>query len=60
MATSTFDKVFIVTDPKERKKVIEIIDSTETAKPPKYPAYTEDDRDRSEELLKQFFSRFKS
>lgn len=60
MATSTFDKTFIVTDPAAKERVIKVVSSEEKAAPIKTPPYTQEERNRSEALLKQYLSRSKS
>ena len=41
MATSTFDKLFIVTDPKDQQRIWDVIYSDEPAAPINCPPYTE-------------------
>ena len=59
MATETFDKSFVITEPEALKKLHSILESdnlvTQLAKPP----FSQSERDRSETLLKQCLSRSK-
>lgn len=56
MATSTFDKVFIIDNPEDQKRVLEVVNSNEPVRPIKCSPYTQKERDRSVELLKQYLS----
>lgn len=53
MSTSTFDRMFIVTDPEEQHRIWDVISSDEPATPISVPPYTDEERNRSVELLKQ-------
>ena len=53
MATSTFDKTFIITDPKSQSL---LLSEDVPVKPVKEPASVIMDHDRSEALWKQFLS----
>ena len=57
MATSTFDKNFVVTDPDAQKKVIDLLSSDKPVKKISKPSFEE--MERSERLLKQVCSRLK-
>ena len=60
VATSTFDKVFIITDPEDQKRIIDVVSSDKPAQPIKAPLYTQKERERNEELFKQYASRSNS
>ena len=55
MATSTFDKLFIVTDPKDQQRIWDVIYSDEPAAPINCPPYTDADRKETENFLRQHF-----
>lgn len=57
MATSTFDKEFIVTNPESQKRLRAILESDEPGVPLTMPLYDEAERKRSEELFKYYLSR---
>ncbi len=56
MATSTFDKVFVIEKAKDKKALIKILASDEPAVPPKKPLYSIDEMKQSEDLLKKCLS----
>ena len=56
MATSTFDKVFVVDDPAARERLERILSSDKPGVPGKLPLYTHADADRSEAALLACFS----
>ncbi|MCD8020965.1 MAG: hypothetical protein LUF92_15740 [Clostridiales bacterium] len=57
MATSSFDRPFVINDEESLKKLIEVM----SADPPKDPLsehpFSDTDRERGEALLNQFLSR---
>ena len=57
MATSTFDKLFIVTDPEEQKRIWDVIYSDEPAAPINRPLYTEDEREKSIAAMRECFAK---
>ena len=57
MATSTFDKLFIVTDPKDQQRIWDVIYSDEPAAPINCPPYTEAMREQSVAALRECFAR---
>ncbi len=59
MATATFDRTFVITDPESKQKLGKIMNSKEPTKPVSAIPFSEKDRKRSEEVLKQFLSRSK-
>lgn len=59
MATSSFDREFILTDPESIKRLIEIMESDPPEEPFSLHPYTNTERERSEMLLKQCLSRSK-
>ena len=59
MATATFDRTFVVTDAEAQKKLQKIFSSDKSILPLTCPPFTEEERDRSEALLKQCLSRSK-
>ena len=59
MATSTFDKHMIVTNPKSVKKLYRILTSEKRDKPINKELFSPSERVRSEQILKQCLSRSK-
>lgn len=59
MATSSFDKNFAITDPEDVKRFYEFANDPASAKPLTSRIYTPAERERSEQLLKQYLSRSK-
>lgn len=59
MATETFDKSFVITEPEALKKLHSILESDTPAMPFVRTPFSQSERDRSETLLKQCLSRFK-
>ena len=57
MATSTFDRTFIVSDKSDQERIYRVMNSDKPAAPIKNPPYTQEERDRSAELLRQCLSR---
>ena len=53
MAVSTFDKTFIVRSAADRERLLKVMNSKEPVRPIKKTPYTQAERDRSVELLKQ-------
>ena len=53
MATSTFDKSFVITNAADKERILKVVNSAEPVRPIKKPPYTQTERDRSVELLKQ-------
>ena len=60
MATASFDRTFVVEDEKSRMRLEKILSSDKPAKPITRPPFTEEERDRSESLLKQCLSHYKA
>ena len=60
MATATFDKVFIATKPEDQERIIKVLTSDKPARKVKTPLYTQKERERSEAILKKYFSRYNS
>lgn len=58
MATSTFDKNFVITDPVAKKKLIDLIKSDAPVKKIEKPSFQ--DMERGEQLLNQYCSRLKA
>lgn len=59
MATASFDRSFVISDPKFQKKLAEFMDSKEPAKTLSENSFSENERNRSEALLKQCLSHYK-
>ena len=59
MATETFDKTFVITEPEALKKLYSIMESDKSVTPLARPPFSQAERDRSETLLKQCLSRSK-
>ena len=57
MATSTFDRKLEITSPESIQKLIDIMNSEPPVKPLSEHPFSEEDRKRSDELLKQYLSR---
>ena len=57
MATETFDKSFVITDPEALKKLHLILESDKPVIPPEKPPFSQSERERSDRLLKQCLSR---
>ena len=57
MATSTFDKFFIVTDPEDQKRIWDVIYSDEPAAPINRPLYTEFEREKSIAAMRECFAK---
>jgi len=53
MATSTFDKSFVIKKAADKERVLKVVNSEEPVRPIRKPPYTQKERDRSVELLKQ-------
>lgn len=60
MATSTFERKIVIKDPESIKKLIQIMAEDVPKKSLYRHLYTEEDRKRSDELLKQCLSRSRS
>ncbi len=58
MATSTFDKNFVITDPIAKKKLLDLMKSDAPVKKIEKPSF--EDMDRGEQLLNQYCSRLKA
>ena len=58
MATSTFDKNFVITDPAAKKKLIDLLKSDVSDKKIDKPSLAE--MERGEQLLSQYCSRLKA
>lgn len=56
MATSSFDRTFIVTDKRAKRKLDKILNSNAPKPPRPQKKYTNDDLARGEELLKRCLS----
>ncbi len=56
MATSTFDREIVITDPASVEKFYRILNSAPKKPISKHP-YSDEDRKKSEELLKIYLSR---
>ena len=59
MATATFDRTFVISNQESKQKLIKIMDSSETVKPVSAAPFSDKERKRSEDVLKQFLSRSK-
>lgn len=59
MATSTFERKIEIRDPKALKRLIDIMNTDAPAKPLSRNSFSDAERERSEELLKQCLSRSK-
>lgn len=59
MATATFDRTFVINNPESKQKLIKIMDSSDPVKPVSANPFSEKERKRSEDVLKQFLSRSK-
>lgn len=57
MATETFDKSFVITEPEALKKLQAIMESKKAVNQPSVSPFSQEERDRSELLLKQCLSR---
>ena len=58
MATSTFDKNFVITDPAAKKKLIDLMKSDAPVRKIEKPSFQ--DMERGEQLLNQYCSRLKA
>lgn len=58
MATSTFDKNFVITDSSAKKRLLDLMKSDAPAKKIERPSFV--DMDRGEQLLNQYCSRLKA
>lgn len=56
MATATFDKTFIISNPSDQKKLMTILESDAHVISDILPPYSETERKRSDSILKQFLS----
>lgn len=59
MATSTFDRKIVISDPKSIEKLIEIMNREAPKEPISDHPYTEAERERVDQLLQQCLSRSK-
>lgn len=59
MATASFDRTFVVSDPKSQEKLSKFLESKEPAKTLSENLFSETERNRSEALLKQCLSHYK-
>ena len=59
MATSTFDRNLVITDPESIKKLLEVMKDDAPIKPLTDHLYTAAERERGEKILKQCLSRSK-
>lgn len=59
MATETFDKSFVITEPEALKKLHSILESDKPIMPLIRPPFSQSERERSETLLKRCLSRSK-
>lgn len=59
MATSTFERKIEISSPESLEKLAKILSDTSQHKPISAAPYSKADRDRGEQLLKQFLSRSK-
>ncbi len=57
MATSTFDKLFIVTNPEDQKRIWNVIYSDEPAAPIRNVPYTEIEREKSIAAMRECFAK---
>lgn len=55
MATSTFDKLFVVNEPEDRRRILDIIHSDEPAMSIDVPPYTQEERNKATELICRVF-----
>lgn len=60
MATSTFERRIEISSPDSLEKLANILSDTSKIKPVSAAPYTKADRDRGEQLLKQFLSHSKA
>ncbi|MBR5970605.1 MAG: hypothetical protein IK016_09720 [Lachnospiraceae bacterium] len=55
MATSTFDKSFVIIKPEDQRRILDIIHSDEPAIPIDVPPYSQAERDRAAVLISNLF-----
>lgn len=55
MATSSFDKTFVVDDPADQRRLLDIMEAP-VVEDKHVPVYTQADIDRGESLLRQYLS----
>ncbi len=59
MATSTFERKIEINDSDSLRKLVDVMNSADPAKPLSLHPFSDAERDRSEKLLKQCLSRSK-
>ena len=59
MATATFDRTFVVEDLEDQERLLKLLNSDSPQMVHAKPPYSQEERKRSEELLRQCLSRSK-